>query len=174
MSSFIQIYLGKLFQWQNPWKILFQIQGSIWLMVLPYCILNCAALVLVTYLEGRGFHLEFSPKGHALMSLLIAYLVVSKVTLAFHRFMALRAAIGCAFLAIRETYQLAILFTEDEVTEEAKRFRRSVSPIYLATCCCNFFISTNITIQININCSFSMVVLNKVKVSTSWTGTMHH
>jgi len=112
---------------KNPWKIIFQVRGSIWMMVLPYCILNCVALVVVVYLqENQQIRIRFSPKGHALMSLLIAYLVVSKVTLAFNRYMSLRFAIGCAFLAIRETYQLAMLFTEDEVTEEADNFRSSL------------------------------------------------
>ena len=97
-------------------------------MVLPYCILNCAALLLIVYLqEKRGIHIYFSPKGHALMSLLIAYLIVSKVSLAFVRFMSLRAAIGCVFLAIRETSQLATLFSEDERTEEADLLRTIVS-----------------------------------------------
>ena len=97
-------------------------------MVIPYCILNCAVLVLVSYLqEKHKFRIHLQPEGHELMSLLIAYLVVSKVTLAFNRYMSLRAAIGRVFLAIRETNQLALLFTDQEVTKEADDFRNSVS-----------------------------------------------
>jgi hypothetical protein len=46
--------------------------------VLPYCVLNCAFMVIVELLAIYDVKIAFSPSGHGLMTLIISYLVISK------------------------------------------------------------------------------------------------
>ncbi len=58
------------------------------------------------------------------MSLLIAYLGVSKVNLAYERYMSAQIATGHAFLILRELHQLSITLTENFENAEAIEWRR--------------------------------------------------
>lgn len=96
-------------------------------MVLPYCILNVAVYFLVTFLESHfRIRLDISSTGHSLMSLIIAYLGVSKVTLALQRYMNAKRTIGCAVLSLRELNQLAMILTENDTSEQARAWRKEV------------------------------------------------
>jgi len=97
-------------------------------MVLPYCILNVAMYLLVNYIETNyNVGLTIAPQGHALMSLIIAYLGVSKVNLALARYMNARRTIGMAFLSLRELNQWAMTLTENDASDEARAWRQEVS-----------------------------------------------
>jgi len=60
------------------------------------------------------------------MTLIISYLVVSKVNLAFDRYMQARTAIGNALSALRELNQLAITFTESDRSRIGDKWRSNV------------------------------------------------
>lgn len=57
-------------------------------------------------------NITVSPQGHALMSLIISFLVVSKLQLAFYRYMEARSLLGQAFAACRDILQHAIIFSQ--------------------------------------------------------------
>jgi predicted membrane chloride channel (bestrophin family) len=96
-------------------------------MVLPYCVVNVTVYFIVTFLESHfHLHLDISSTGHSLMSLIIAYLGVSKVTLALQRYMNAKKTIGCAVLSLRELNQLAMILTENDKSEQAKAWREEV------------------------------------------------
>lgn len=106
---------------KRPWRILFRIHGSIWCMVVPYCLLNCGLLIGVTLLKKSDINIYFSAKGHAIMSLIVSFLVVSKVNLAFDRYMEAARASWLAFLSLREVHQWAIFLTSTAAgTEKSK------------------------------------------------------
>lgn len=58
------------------------------------------------------------------MSLIIAYLGVSKVNLAYERYMSAQIATGHAFMILRELNQLSITLTEQYANVEADEWRR--------------------------------------------------
>jgi predicted membrane chloride channel (bestrophin family) len=104
-------FADKQISLQHPWAILFQINGSIWLSVLPYCILNCCLAYAVYLLKTNDIKLTFSASGHALMSLLVSYLVVSKVYLSLDRYMQARTFAGQTLMTLRELHQLVLTFS---------------------------------------------------------------
>lgn len=61
------------------------------------------------------------------MSLIIAYLGVSKVTVALERYMNAKQTIGCAVLSLRELNQLAMTLTETDKSDQARAWRKQVS-----------------------------------------------
>jgi predicted membrane chloride channel (bestrophin family) len=96
---------------RSLWSVLFQLDGSqtILFAVLPYCIINCVLLALV---ELSHQEIGFSPTGHGLLTLLVSFLVIQKVNLAYERFMMARQAAGNAFLHLRELVQLIVAISE--------------------------------------------------------------
>lgn len=109
---------------QHPFAIVFRYAGTVWPLVLPYCILNVAILTPLTILQNTfHVHLSILPQGHALMSLLIAYLGVSKVNLAYERYMGAQIASGHGLMILRELNQLALTLTENFSGEEADEWR---------------------------------------------------
>ncbi|KAL3787271.1 hypothetical protein HJC23_004145 [Cyclotella cryptica] len=67
--------------------------------------------------------LSILPQGHALMSLLIAYLGVSKVTLAYERYMDAQIATGHGLMILRELNQLALTLSENFDGDQADEWR---------------------------------------------------
>ena len=80
MFKMKQSFANMMSSGKNLWQILFQLQGSIWSAVLPYCVLNCSFMVVVEVLAAYGVKIAFSPSGHGLMSLIVSFLVISKGT----------------------------------------------------------------------------------------------
>lgn len=99
---------------QRPFCLLLHFRGSVWLDVIPYCIINCGITYLAYYLAKNHIKVTFSGQGHALMSLIITYLVVSKVYLSLDRYMNARTYSGQALFALRELYQLVLTYIEPQ------------------------------------------------------------
>ena len=106
-SSFRKTAQGLFF------SVVFVKEGNVLCAVLPYCFLNCILFGLVTWGEQSGiFYVSFSPNGHGLMTLLVSFLVISKVNLAYDRFKEARRSVGDAFLRLRELCQLVANMAE--------------------------------------------------------------
>mmetsp|Transcript_40199 Transcript_40199/g.72432 ORF Transcript_40199/g.72432 Transcript_40199/m.72432 type:complete len:218 (-) Transcript_40199:392-1045(-) len=110
---------------KHPFAIVFRYAGTVWPLVLPYCLFNISLLTALGVLKNyTDISLSILPQGHALMSLLIAYLGVSKVNLAYERYMSAQIATGHAFMILRELNQLSITLTEQYDGAEAYEWRR--------------------------------------------------
>eukprot|EP00569_Conticribra_weissflogii_P007858 CAMPEP_0171344442 /NCGR_PEP_ID=MMETSP0878-20121228/19380_1 /TAXON_ID=67004 /ORGANISM="Thalassiosira weissflogii, Strain CCMP1336" /LENGTH=402 /DNA_ID=CAMNT_0011847629 /DNA_START=128 /DNA_END=1336 /DNA_ORIENTATION=+ len=110
---------------RHPFLMVFFYSGTVWPLVLPYCCFNVFLLTALTVLKNYwNISISILPQGHALMSLLIAYLGVSKVNLAYERYMSAQIATGHAFLILRELHQLSITMTENFENAEAIEWRR--------------------------------------------------
>ena len=91
---------------KNLCSIIFQLYGSVWLSVFPYCVLNCSIMFLLEFLqEFYDIEFAFSLTGHQLMTLMISFLIISKVNLSYDRYMNARSSIGHALLLLRELNQ---------------------------------------------------------------------
>jgi hypothetical protein len=97
----------------NLWCILCQWEknDNVLLQVLPYAIGNCILLAIVDELRKRD-NVGFSPTGHGLLTLLVSFLVINKVSLAYERFRLARMHTGNAFLQLRELMQMSICFAK--------------------------------------------------------------
>lgn len=109
---------------KHPFAIVFRYVGTVWPLVLPYCIFNTFLLSALAILKQyTSISLSILPQGHALMSLLIAYLGVSKVNLAYERYMGAQSFAVHAFLILRELHQLSIMLTEKYDGKETVEWR---------------------------------------------------
>ena len=89
------------------WSVLFRLEGNVVFAVLPFCIANCLLLWLVAYYR-ETYNFGFSPTGHGLLTLLVSFLVISKVNLAYDRYRAVRYHAGQGAAVLRELIQMVI------------------------------------------------------------------
>ena len=76
-----------LYDSSNHWQVLTQMYGSLWPRVLPYCIFNVGIMVLLVYLQTNDhIHLAITTQGHTFISLVVAFLLVSRVNTTLGRF----------------------------------------------------------------------------------------
>ena len=109
---------------QHPFAIVFRYASTVWPLVLPYCLFNILLLLALTLLKNHTeISLSILPQGHALMSILIAYLGVSKVNHAYERYMSAQVDTGHAFMILRELNQLSITLTEQYTGDAAVEWR---------------------------------------------------
>ena len=106
------------FSQNNLWTEIFEWQRSIWPAVLPYCLLNTCFMLAVEILHKEGICIAFNPSGHKLMTLIVSFLVINKVNLAYERFMQSRHVLGRALSSCRQLNQVALLYTEHLVPKE--------------------------------------------------------
>ena len=82
---------------------------------------------MVLLLAKSGVDIAFSPTGHELMTLIISFLVISKVNLGYERYMAARDAIGNALSSLRELNQVVLTYAGIDQSTAANRWRIEVS-----------------------------------------------
>mmetsp|Transcript_24537 Transcript_24537/g.52863 ORF Transcript_24537/g.52863 Transcript_24537/m.52863 type:complete len:396 (+) Transcript_24537:471-1658(+) len=110
---------------KHPFVIVFKWVGTVWPLVLPYCLFNILLLTALTVIQNyTSVSISILPQGHALLSILIAYLGVSKVNLAYERYMSAQISTGHAFMILRELNQLSITLTEHYTDGEADEWRK--------------------------------------------------
>lgn len=99
------------------WGIIFRLEGNVLFAVLPFCIINGLLLALVGYCREK-YKFEFSPSGHGLLTLLISFLVISKVTLSYDRYKAVRQYASQAAIALREFIQLVMMVSNKPISND--------------------------------------------------------
>ena len=99
------------------WSVIFRLEGNIMFAVLPLCILNCLLLALVGYFREK-YKFALDPEGHGFLTLLVSFLVISKVNLAYDRYKAVRRYAGLGSTALRELIQMAIAVTNRAADNE--------------------------------------------------------
>lgn len=94
-------------------SVLFQMHGSVWGRVLPWCLAVCVESLLIIGLRHfRIVDLTVSnPAGHNFMSLLISFLLVTRSTITYNRFMEARGYLSDLYRSSREVVQYACLLT---------------------------------------------------------------
>mmetsp|Transcript_50900 Transcript_50900/g.75437 ORF Transcript_50900/g.75437 Transcript_50900/m.75437 type:complete len:392 (-) Transcript_50900:383-1558(-) len=112
----------------RPFPILFQMYGSVWPKVLPYCIANVLLTSLVLYLFlYEDIDVTFSDKAHTFMSLMVSFLVVSRAQIVYARYMESRHYLSTAMRACRELIHHMCVLTLYEKGEKAKEWRNDVA-----------------------------------------------
>lgn len=79
---------------ENHFSILFQRLGSAWPDVMPFCIFNCLLMILLHYVDPNGESFKLSGEGHKFIKFVVAFLIVSRVTMAMSRFNDAREGLG--------------------------------------------------------------------------------
>lgn len=108
--------------------VLFQMWGSVWPKALPYCLLNLAIAVLVQYLyDKRGLDMSISGTSHGFMSTMIGFLLVTRVSMAYQRYLDLRGCLESMTRQTREMVQNMVLLTGPFQTTSDKEWRRETA-----------------------------------------------
>lgn len=113
---------------QNHIQILFQMYGSAFPQVFPFCLSNFVWTLLVVALKERQiadltFH---SSVGHSFMGLLVSFLIVSRSRISYDRFMEFRRHLATTYRSCRELAQFTTVTSYETQTPQAKEWRSEV------------------------------------------------
>jgi predicted membrane chloride channel (bestrophin family) len=113
----------------NHIQVLFQMHGSALPQVLPFCIVNVLWTCLIYHLQREGIaDLAFkSGTGHTFMGLLVSFLVVSRSTISYHRFMEIRRHLAETYRSCREISQFTCVYTFKTKTPKAIEWRQDMA-----------------------------------------------
>jgi predicted membrane chloride channel (bestrophin family) len=113
---------------KNHFTVLTQMHGSVWPAVMPHCILNTLNICGIIYLDRyRGIDISYSDKGHTFMSMIVSFLVVTRSSIAYSRFMESRSHLATVMKSCRELIQYAVTFTRYDTTETTTKWRYSLA-----------------------------------------------
>ena len=93
----------------NVPKILFQLHGSIWLQVLPYCLANVAFMLVLYGLDRQFQSINFSKVvgesslTHTFGGLIVSFLLVTRINSALARYFECRQQISIMFQQTRKS-----------------------------------------------------------------------
>jgi predicted membrane chloride channel (bestrophin family) len=113
---------------KSHFNVLTQMHGSIWPSVLPHCILNTLNICGIILLDRwYGIDLSYSDKGHTFMSMIVSFLVVTRSSIAYSRFMESRSHLAQVMKSCRELMQYAVTFTRYDNSDAATKWRYMVA-----------------------------------------------
>uniref|UniRef100_A0A7S1Y3W0 Bestrophin homolog n=1 Tax=Grammatophora oceanica TaxID=210454 RepID=A0A7S1Y3W0_9STRA len=113
---------------ESHWSVITQMWGSVWPRVLPYCLFNVGLTALIHYLDAKEYvSLAISNVGHTFMNLMVAFLIVSRVTMSIARYSEARGYLAVIYRESRELIQNMIVFSGDHTHQEAKEWRNLVA-----------------------------------------------
>uniref|UniRef100_A0A7S4R163 Bestrophin homolog n=2 Tax=Ditylum brightwellii TaxID=49249 RepID=A0A7S4R163_9STRA len=109
-------------------SVLFQMYGSVWPAVIPYCLFN-VLLTYAVFITNRytDINLSIGDSGHSFMSMLIAFLIVTRAKLAYGRYMEARHYLQNVYRVSRDLIQNMCVMTQHSRSEGAKKWRRDVA-----------------------------------------------
>ena len=115
------------YETENHISVLTQLHGSVWLKVLPYCIVNVFLTSgIYVYKARRDLDFSFSDKGHSFMGIMVSFLLVSRINIAITSYFKNRALLSDAMKSCRELVQHMITFTRYDSSPPAKDWRAEV------------------------------------------------
>lgn len=112
---------------ENHWSILTQRIGSAWPDVFPFCVFNCLLVVLLYVVDPKGEVYFLSNQGHKFIKFIVAFLIVSRVTMAMKNFNEARTYIGHMYKESRELVQTLCIITANHQDQKSKEWRAEVT-----------------------------------------------
>ncbi|EEC47732.1 predicted protein [Phaeodactylum tricornutum CCAP 1055/1] len=96
-------------------SVIFQVWGSKWPTVFPYCLFNVCVMVILSFVDSHfdgKYSVDVSTQGHGFLTLVVAFLLVSRVNTGLTRYESARDSIGVMYRECRELVQNVCVFTE--------------------------------------------------------------
>ena len=110
----------------NHIKILFQMYGSVWGSVWPYCLFT----VLLTYAIDKlrdspryDIDLTINDAGQTFIASLLAFFLVTRVNIAYRRYMQQGSNVDICMRSMRELMQMVCVCTLDDHSDGARKWR---------------------------------------------------
>jgi predicted membrane chloride channel (bestrophin family) len=108
------------------WSVLTQQWGSHWPRLLPYCLLNTSLMCILQVALAHGIDLNISEVGHTFMSLVVGFLVVSRVSMSLARYNEAREYLEMMNKSFRQLVHTACIYSNTDEGEIAKQWRHEV------------------------------------------------
>uniref|UniRef100_A0A7R9Z8H1 Bestrophin homolog n=1 Tax=Pseudictyota dubia TaxID=2749911 RepID=A0A7R9Z8H1_9STRA len=108
-------------------SVLFQMHGSVWPSVLPFCLVNVLITYLVVLAKWNGIDLTFPSDGHTFMAIMVSFLIVTRAQITYHRFMEARGYLSELFRSCRELIHHTAILTMQDKCRGAKQWRKDVA-----------------------------------------------
>lgn len=115
------------FDSSNHVSVLFQVYGSVWPHVLPYCLANVLITYGVAYLKKNGIDVTIASNGHTFMSVLVSFLIVARTQITYARFMEARGYLQDTYRSCRDLIHTCSLLTCHDMCDGAKQWRQDVA-----------------------------------------------
>ncbi|CAB9518082.1 Zinc finger, RAN-binding domain containing 2 [Seminavis robusta] len=112
---------------ESHWSILTQRLGSAWPAVFPFCVFNVAVVLLLSYINADGPIVYISGQGHKFIRFVVAFLFVSRVTMALQRFNEARGHLGQLYRESRELVQYLCTLTAKYQDEKSREYRAELT-----------------------------------------------
>ena len=107
----------------NHLSVITQRWGSVTRKVLPFCLANVLLTLVLVWLLDHGIDLTISEFGHEFMSILVAFLVINKLSFSLGLYYELQGYLAKMNQAAVELTQLACSYTKQHATQEFKDWR---------------------------------------------------
>ena len=112
----------------NHLRVIFQRHGSIWKHVIGHCLANVVNCIVVWWLKhSHIIDLSMTDKGHSFMTLFVAFLIVSRVSMSLARYNEARNYLSIMYAESRELIHNAVVFTRHIQTTKAKEWRNDIA-----------------------------------------------
>lgn len=108
-------------------SVITQRWGSVHRKVLPFCATNTLLGIFLVWLLEHGVDLSISEFGHEFMSILVAFLVINKLSFTLGLYYELQGHLASMNQAAIELTQLAYSFTKRQAQPETKEWRFNVT-----------------------------------------------
>jgi len=118
--------LGLEYDTHNHYAVLTRMFGSVWPRIGHFCVANVLLTLVLVELQRREYRVAIDDNGHKFMSVLISFLVVSRVNIAYDRFMENARLMTDLFRNCRELVMNTMSYTR-QFSSEASKVRRSLT-----------------------------------------------
>jgi len=112
---------------KSQWSVLTQRWGSLWPSVLPFCLANTALMAVLQLLMINGIDLNISETGHTFLSLVMAFLLVSRVSTSLARYDEAREYLEVMNKSCRQLVHTACVYSNADTSDSAKEWRLEVT-----------------------------------------------
>ena len=108
----------------DHFRILFQMYGSVWGSVWPFCLFTVSLTYLVDHLKDQyDVDLTIQDSGQTFIASLLAFFLVTRVNISYRRYMQQGTNIDACMSSMRELMQMICVNTLDDTSDGAKRWR---------------------------------------------------
>ena len=109
-------------------SVLFQCWGSVWPKVLPYCIFNVLLSMTLQYgIHHWGWVVNVTDKGHSYMTLIVAFLTVSRANVSMGRYNQAMGYISQMYCSADKLVQMAVIYSSEAISPEGAEWRHDVA-----------------------------------------------
>ncbi|KAL3777409.1 hypothetical protein ACHAWO_004764 [Cyclotella atomus] len=114
---------------RSHFDIIFSLRGSIWPNVIKYCLLNVMLTLFCNYVVKPTMEDKFkmTGKGHALLAIVVSFLVVTRVNLALAQYKEARGNLSKMLTSTRDIVSATAIHTKDDQTQSAKEWRNLIA-----------------------------------------------